>query len=200
MQQRQVRQPAPPRSVVDPDRQSYDAMIAAHKARLTRQARLDPRSLADTLDKGAHVTEGGQAASEVMGSIMHDADALSKAEALKRFTGPVGNALSAGAAISNYLADVRGGMSKPAAKLKNGLEWGGGAGGAWAGAVLGGEVGSVLPGLGTAGGAATGSLLGGLTGNEWGRRVATGAQEMYETLKREAPQMNDPAYWMARLR
>ncbi|MCI3131456.1 hypothetical protein [Phenylobacterium aquaticum] len=200
MQQRQVRQPAPPRSVVDTDRKAYDAMISAHKARQARQAQPDARSLAEGLDRGAHVTEGGQAASEVMGSIMHDADALMAADALKRFTGPVGNALSIGAAVSNYLADVRGGMSKRAATLKNGLEWGASTGGAGAGAVLGGELGSVAPGLGTVGGAAVGGVLGGLGGSEWARRVSDRALEKYDTLKREAPEMNYPAYWMNRLK
>ncbi|WP_309090605.1 hypothetical protein [Phenylobacterium sp.] len=113
------------RTVPDPDGDAYDEMCRKQRAfNDAREADLCRRSAAQKIKDTAETAGKVQKAAEVgsaMFAVLSGADEDQKAaQAIRRFGGPVGPALSLTAAKAGYNADRQRGMSGDEALIRNG--------------------------------------------------------------------------------
>ncbi len=198
-----------PRSVPDPEKADYDAMIVRQRALNAAQEREQEANRADSYASTANQADDVLTAfgltPAIVSALAGDNDAFRAAKSIQKVTGPAGHVLSIGAAKAGYKADRLRGMPKDEAVIRHGggLALGAllGAAGAYAGGALGARGGhrGALAGSGLFGymGAWDGKEIARQTADAWHDAKAFSAQ-VSRTIGRNLATLNDPRYWANR--
>lgn len=188
-----------PRSAADPDKEAYDA--AMRRERLLRERRnaeeAQQREVKSTAKMSDRLLSAFEGVPRAVGELGRDPAAIRASRFVSKVARPISPALSWIEAQAGYKADLAAGLPRDEAFIRNygglGLAVGLGAVGAAAGSEL-------SPGLGTWAGANIGAEAGSMAG-DLAADALHGFRSWQDTVRSGAyGSVDDPRFWMNRLR